>query len=215
MTGSQHTKQFHVSVPSHRKVDGHVRYRLEVRAARIVTNILLNSECETRLSEIRHFKNQVKQIMGTRAYRTVIKAAFPGGFAGTSARLELWFNEVVSQCGKPQFPELTSLVLDFLRIRDSPNEGSSTSTPTLEPTDPRASNSVLRPFSPFKLFHRLTAKSSGFTRPSLRTTNEAWRHRKKRNALWNVGCLLAARVFQAFGEDAFKFLKKKSKIKFA
>lgn len=158
LNGSQsHRKKFHVFVPSHRKVEGHVRYRLEVRAS-VVTNTLLNNECEKRLSEIRNFRNKVEQIMGTRNYSSLIKAKFPGGgLMGTSARLEIWFNEVVSQCDKPQFRELLSALFGFLRIRDLfNNEESNSTTPAAEPATLRPSNEA---FSPFKLFRNLTAKS--------------------------------------------------------
>jgi len=158
------TKHFHVLLPSHRKVDGHVWYRLEVRA--VQTNALLNHECEKRLSEIRNFKNRVEQIMSSRAYNLVIKAAFPGsGFMGTSARLETWLNEVVSHCDNPQYPELLSLVFNFLNIRASSIESSKRLVEnSLRSASQQRLNTALRPFHPFEMFRSLTAKSGANVR---------------------------------------------------
>ena len=114
--------RFFVFVPSHRKVDGHVRYRLEARAAVQLPGVSmqLNNECEKRLSECRVLKDRVEEIMGNRAYNSVIKAAFPSsGFMGTSARLEKWLNDVVKQLDTPQYAELRTLVFDFLSMRES------------------------------------------------------------------------------------------------
>jgi hypothetical protein len=114
--------RFFVFVPSHRKIDGHVRYRLEARAAVQLTggNTLLNHECEKRLSECRVFKDRVEEIMGNRPYNASIKTAFPGtGFMGTSARLEKWFNEVVNQLDTSHNTELHTVINDFLCMRES------------------------------------------------------------------------------------------------
>jgi hypothetical protein len=114
--------RFFVFVPSNRKVDGHVRYRLEARAAVQLSGVstLLNHECEKRLSECRVLKDRVEEIMGNRAYNSAIKATFPSsGFMGKSARLEKWLNDVVKQLDTPQYAELRTLVFDFLSMRES------------------------------------------------------------------------------------------------
>ena len=79
-----------ITVPSQRKVDGHVRYKIELRR----DAELVNAPCEKRFSEIHALKDEVKAALGETLYHKAFGEsghAFPSKWAQNPAeKLQGW-----------------------------------------------------------------------------------------------------------------------------
>ena len=84
-----------ITVPSQRKVDGHVRYKIELRR----NAELVNVGCEKRFSEVHALKDDVKAALGESMYYSTFGGhghAFPSKWApNTAEKLQVWLNNLV------------------------------------------------------------------------------------------------------------------------
>ena len=84
-----------ITVPSQRKVDGHVRYKIELRR----DAELVNAPCEKRFSEIHALKDEVKAALGETLYHKAFGEsghAFPSKWAQNPAeKLQGWLQNLV------------------------------------------------------------------------------------------------------------------------
>ena len=91
-----------ITVPSQRKVDGHVRYKIELRR----DFELVNALCEKRFSEIHALKDEVKAALGESLYRKAFGEsghAFPSKWApNTAEKLAGWLQNLVRLVEKQQ-----------------------------------------------------------------------------------------------------------------
>lgn len=108
----------HIAVPSQRKLNGHVRYKIELRRGGHV----LNGHCEKRRSEVEALKHEVKKVLGERYYHEYFgEGAFPSRWAQDIAeKLEQWLKSLVTLVNSSQrsvsrnIQQLLELILNFL-----------------------------------------------------------------------------------------------------